>query len=62
MRELGGEILPDMGSEETEESRRTFGRLTFCKDDQGFVLRAAPAARMTARGKFRRPDARLDSM
>jgi uncharacterized protein len=33
--ELGGEILPDMGSGETEESVRRFGRFKFCKDDQG---------------------------
>jgi hypothetical protein len=33
--ELGGEILPDMGSGETEESVARFGRFKFCKDDQG---------------------------
>jgi predicted enzyme related to lactoylglutathione lyase len=33
--ELGGEILPDMGSPETDESIRRFGRFKFCKDDQG---------------------------
>ena len=33
--ELGGEILPDMGSDETEESVGRFGRFKFCKDDQG---------------------------
>jgi predicted enzyme related to lactoylglutathione lyase len=43
--ELGGEILPDMGSEETEESRQRFGRFKFCKDDQGssFGLHQPPA-------------------
>ena len=33
--ELGGEILPDMGSGETEDSAARFGRFKFCKDGQG---------------------------
>ena len=43
--ELGGEILPDMGSDESEESVRKFGRFKFCKDDQGsmFGLHQPPA-------------------
>jgi predicted enzyme related to lactoylglutathione lyase len=43
--ELGGEILPDMGSEETEDSIARFGRFKFCKDDQGssFGLHQPPA-------------------
>ncbi len=43
--ELGGEILPDMGSGETDESTRKFGRFKFCKDDQGspFGLHQPPA-------------------
>ena len=43
--ELGGEILPDMGSDESEDSVRKFGRFKFCKDDQGsqFGLHQPPA-------------------
>jgi predicted enzyme related to lactoylglutathione lyase len=43
--ELGGEILPDMGSDESEDSVRRFGRFKFCKDDQGsqFGLHQPPA-------------------
>jgi uncharacterized protein len=42
---LGGEILPDMGSAETEDSIARFGRFKFCKDDQGssFGLHQPPA-------------------
>jgi predicted enzyme related to lactoylglutathione lyase len=45
VRELGGEILPDMGGEETAESIARFGRFKFCKDDQGssFGLHQPPA-------------------
>ena len=43
--ELGGEILPDMGGEASEASLRRFGRLKFCKDDQGspFGLHQPPS-------------------
>jgi uncharacterized protein len=43
---LGGEILPDMGSAESDESIARFGRFKFCKDDQGsaFGLHQPPGA------------------
>jgi predicted enzyme related to lactoylglutathione lyase len=44
--DLGGEILPDMGGPETDETISRFGRFKFCKDDQGspFGLHQPPGA------------------